>query len=131
MNPDLKGKVLKHLSTKAYGNKMDEIAAILDSPTAAETASVTLFFGVTATRDMEIVEALEMDMQRTLMAGHDISWSRPFVRDEDVDITVRVSDVFDRGSNRLCVVETLFATPAGEEIQQQRSTFVLLGGAAA
>ena len=129
MKPELKGTVLKTCTTKAFANKMAELEATLGTESAAETARIALFFGVTIGRDLEIPDLMGIVMDRSLMSGHEIVWVRPFEPDEDVVVTVTLKDVFDKGDNRFSVVESLFETPSGEEIQRQFSTFVMLGGA--
>lgn len=130
MKPELKGQVLKTLRTTAAANRIAELAQLLGTESGEQTARVALFLGVTIGRDFEIVEKMGIDMQRTLMAGHEIKWSRLFEPDEEVVATVRLQDVFDKGDRRFSVVETLFETPSGEEIQRQYSTYVMFGAAA-
>jgi acyl dehydratase len=129
MIPELKGKVLKTHKTRAYAAYMKDLEATLGTPTAAETARVALFFGVTIARDFDVLEKMGMVLNETLMGGHEIAWARPFEPDEEVEVTVTLADVQDRGKNRIAVIESLFQTPGGEEIQRQYSTFVHLGGA--
>jgi len=129
MKPELKGTVLKTHRTRAYANKIAELAQTLGTPTAEETARIALFFGVTIARDFEITEKMGLVIERALMAGHEIRWNRPFEPDEEVVVTVTLSDVQDKGPNRMAVVESRFETPGGDEIQTQLSTFILLGGA--
>jgi len=64
-------------------------------------------------------------MAKTLMAGHELEWNRPFEPDEDVDITVTLDDVFDKDGKRFSILKAVYATPDGEEIQTQRSTFLM------
>lgn len=125
MKPELAGQVLKTLRTRAYAARMAELEQTLGTESAAETARVALFFGVTVGRDLDIPEKMGLVMDRSLMAGHEIAWTRPFEPDEEVDVTVTLKDVDDKGDKRVATVETLFATPAGEEIQRQTSTFVM------
>ena len=129
MIPELKGKVLKTHKTRAYAARMDDLAATLGTPTAAQTARVALFFGVTIGRDFDVLEKMGMVLNETLMGGHEITWTRPFEPDEEVEVTVTLADVQDRGKNRIAVIESRFQTPGGEEIQCQYSTFVHIGGA--
>ena len=129
MKPELKGKVLKTLHTKAYANKMAELEQTLGTSSAAETARIALFFGVTIGRDLEIPDKFGLVMDRSLMGGHEIRWNRPFEPDEDIVVTVTLEDVYDKGDNRFSVVMSRFDTPGGEEIQRQYSTFVMRGAA--
>ncbi|MGE0737266.1 MAG: hypothetical protein AB7P50_21205 [Alphaproteobacteria bacterium] len=117
--------MLKSMRTKAHAAKIAELEQTLGTASAAETARVALFFGATIGRDLEIPDKIGIVMDRSLMAGHEIMWNRPFVPDEDVVVTVTLLDVFDKGTNRFAVVESRFDTPSGEEIQRQHSTFVM------
>ena len=124
MRPELVGQVLKQTRVRASAARMEDLAQTLGTDTAMDTARVALFFGVTITRDMEIVEKMGMVMDRALMAGHELQWTRPFEPDEEVDVTVTMKSLEDKGDKDIGVVEALFATPGGEEIQRQLSTFV-------
>jgi len=124
MKPELKGTRLKTIRTRAHAVKMAELEKTLGTASAPETARVALFFGVTATGDLEIVEQIGLDLERGLLGGHEIRWQRPFEPDEEVVIDISLDDVYDKGKNRFAVVASVFSTPAGEEIQRQYSTFI-------
>lgn len=126
---ELKGQVLKKVHTKAAANRIAELAQLLGTKSGEQTARVALFLGITISRDFEIVEKLGIDMERTLMAGHEIQWVRPFEPDEEVVVTVKLHDVFDKEHRRFSVVETIIETPSGEEIQRQFSTYVMFAAA--
>jgi len=130
MIPERKGTVLKTHRTRAYASRMADLEATLGTATAAETARVALFFGVTIGRDFDVLEKMGMVLDETLMGGHEITWTRPFEPDEEVVVTVTLADVLDKGKNRIAVIESRFDAPDGQEIQRQYSTFVHLGGAA-
>lgn len=125
MKPELVGQVLKRVSTKAHANKMAELEQMLGTESAAETARIALFFGMTIGRDLELPDMIGIQMDKSLLAGHDLHWTRPFEPDEDVDVTVSLKDVTEKGGKTFATVETLFETPSGEEIQRQNSTFVM------
>lgn len=125
MKPELKGQVVYQTKTRAYQSRMEDLEATLGTPNAAETARIALFFGATASRDLSIMETIGVDMSRTLMAGHEMDWNRPFEPDEDVDVTVTLDDVFDKDGKRFSVLKADYATPAGELIQSQKSTFLM------
>lgn len=129
MKTELKGQVLKTHHTRASADRMAELEQLLGTESAKQTARIALFLGVTVTRDFEIVDKMGIDMERTLMAGHDLEWKRPFEPDEPVVATVVLKDVFDKGDRRFSVVETVFETPQGEEIQRQNSTYVMFNAA--
>ena len=123
MKPDLKGSHLKTIQTRAHAAKIAELAKILGTETAEETARVALFFGVTASWDLTIPNMIGADMEKVLMAGHELRWERPFEPDEEVVIDISLDDVFDKGDRRFAIVRSVFSTPAGDLIQEQRSTF--------
>lgn len=125
MKPELKGKIVHRSRTRAYRARMDDLEATLGTPSAAETARVAIFFGATAGRDLSIMDDIGVDMAKTLMAGHELEWNRPFEPDEDVDVTVTLEDVFDKDGKRFSILKAVYATPDGEEIQTQRSTFLM------
>jgi len=125
MKPELKGQVIHQARTRAYRSRMEDLEATLGTPSAAETARVAIFFGATATRDLSLMDAIGVDMAKTLMAGHELEWSRPFEPDEDIDVTVTLDDVFDKDGKRFSILKSVYATPDGEEIQTQKSTFLM------
>lgn len=125
MKPELKGQVVQQSRTRAYRARMEDLAATLGTPSAAETARVAIFFGAVAGRDLAIMDAIGVDMAKTLMAGHELDWKRPFEPDEAVEITVTLDDVFDKDGKRFAILKAVFATPDGEEIQTQKSTFLM------
>jgi hypothetical protein len=118
------GKVLKKTRTKAHANRMAEVEQLLGTPQAAQAARIALFFGFTIGRDLELPNACGMDLERTLMLSHEMRWNRPFRPDEDVDVTVSLTEIIDKPDREIAIVETVFETPAKEEIQRQYSTFV-------
>ncbi len=124
MNTELVGQVLKRVRTKAYASRMAELAQLLGTPSAAETARIAIFFGFTIGRDLELPRVTGMVMERSLMMGHEMHWTRPFFPDEEVEVTVTLKNVIDKPDREIAVVETIFDTPAGAEIQRQCSTFV-------
>lgn len=124
MNRELIGQTLKTVRTKAHAAWLRDLERVLGTPSAAETARIALFFGFTIGRDLELPQRVGMVMERTLMLGHDISWKRPFEPDEEVDVTVILDEIQDKPDREIAIVDSIFSTPAGEEIQRQRSTFV-------
>ena len=111
------------MSTKAHAIKITELARILGTETAEETARVCLFFGTTLNGDLEVPLKMGAVMDQVLMVGHELNWSRLFEPDEPVEVEVTLDDVFDKGDRRFAVVKSVYASPAGEEIQTQISTF--------
>lgn len=125
MKLELKGQIVHQSRTRACRSRMEDLEATLGTPSAAETARVAIFFGAVANRDLSIMDAIGVNMAKTLMAGHELEWNRPFEPDEDVDITVTLDDVFDKDGKRFSILKAVYATPDGEEIQTQRSTFLM------
>lgn len=125
MKQELVGQVLKKVSTKAHANRIEELEQLLGTDSAKDTARIALFFGMTIGRDLELPDKIGLKMDKSLLAGHDLHWTRPFEPDEPVEVTVSLKDVTEKGDKTFATVETLFETPAGEEIQRQHSTFIM------
>ena len=125
MRQDLKNQVLLRVSIKAHKVKLDELEQALGAtPTAARTASVGLFFGPTVVGYRRFVDTINLDLDRALLGGHEVTWVRPFVSDEPVQAVMTMVDHSLKGSMEFGVFETTFSTPAGELIQTQRTTFI-------
>jgi hypothetical protein len=103
---------------------MDELRQLLGSNASNDAVRLSVFFGLTIGRDLELPRLVGMVMDRTLMLGHEVSWSRPFEPDEEVDVAVVLSDIQDKPDREIATVESVFTTPSGVEIQRQKSTFV-------
>lgn len=124
MNGSLKGKTLARVDTRAHAVKIDELASLLGTPTAAQTARLNPFFGPTVVGEAKFVEALGLNLDRALLGGHVIEFHRPFVPDEPVHVEMRLADYSEKNGMQFGTVETRFATPRGEEIQLQLTTFI-------
>ena len=121
---DLKGQALFTLQRTVDPQKLHEVATALDSATAAETATLVPFFGVTVGGEERIVEALQLDLARSLMAGISYEWVRPFRAQESVVVEVSVEDFYEKSGMQFVVILIRFADESGETIQMQRATFV-------
>jgi hypothetical protein len=124
MKAEMKGQTLLTLDTKAHAVKLAEMEALLGTPTARETARLALFFGPTVAGEARFVEAVGLNLDRALLGGHEIAARRPFVPDEPVRIEMKLADCSEKNGMQFGTIETRFATPAGEEIQTQRTTFI-------
>ncbi|MDO8770921.1 MAG: hypothetical protein Q7K57_19870 [Burkholderiaceae bacterium] len=125
MQQDLKNKVLLQASLQVHQVKLDELEQALGAtPTAARTAAVGLFFGPTVVGYRRFVDAINLDLDRALLGGHEVTWTRPFVGDEPVEACMTMVDHSIKGGMEFGVFETTFSTPAGELIQTQRTTFI-------
>ena len=124
MNGNLKGQVLVSTETRAHAVKIAELEALLDTPSAGVTARLMPFFGPTVVGEARFVEALGLNLDRALLGGHELSFRRPFVPDEAVNVEMRLADYSEKNGMQFGTVETRFSTPAGEEIQVQRTTFI-------
>ena len=113
MNGSLKGKILATLETRAHAVKIAELEALLGTPNAAQTARLNLFFGPTVIGESNFVKTLELNLDRALLGGHEITFHRAFVPDEHL-----------KNCMHFGTIETRFATPYGEEIQVQTTTFI-------
>ena len=124
MNPSLKGQTLLHITRPVDPGKLDEVAVALDSATGCETARLVLFFGPSLQGEGYVVERLQIDTARALLAGIGYEWTRPFAPGETVDVQMLVEDIYEKGSNQFAVVATEFRDSDGGLIQRQRATFV-------
>lgn len=124
MNAEMKGKTLIALRTRAHAVKIDELASLLGTPSAAVTARVLPFFGPTVAGEAAFVEALGLRLDRALLGSHEVEFDRPFVPDEPLDVQMVLADVSEKNGMQFGTIETRFLTPRGEEIQVQRTTFI-------
>lgn len=125
MRGDRKGQKLLGVTVKAHAVKMEELARALgDTPSAAETARIGLFFGPTIVGEQKLVEAIGLDLGRALLGGHEIAWTRPFDADEPVHAEMTMVEHTEKNGMEIGVLETRFTTPSGEPIQTQRTTFI-------
>ena len=125
MKSDLIGQVLVSASLRAHAVKLLELEQSLGaSPTAARTAAVGLFFGPTVVGYRRFVDAIDLDLDRALLGGHELQWERPFEPDEPVEVSLIMVDHSTKGGMEFGVFETRFCTPAGALIQTQRTTFI-------
>jgi hypothetical protein len=124
MNGSLKGKILAKLETRAHAVKIAELEALLGTPNAAQTARLNLFFGPTVIGESNFVKTLELNLDRALLGGHEITFHRAFVPDEHLHVEMRLADYSEKNGMQFGTIETRFATPYGEEIQVQTTTFI-------
>jgi hypothetical protein len=124
MNGAMKGKVLVKTQTRAHAVKIEELAALLGTPSAEQTARLVPFFGPTVVGEAKFVAALGLNLDRALLGGHAIEFQRPFVPDEAVEVEMRLADFSEKNGMQFGTIETRFTTPFGEEIQLQTTTFI-------
>jgi acyl dehydratase len=124
VNLDSKGRVVFEGALQAHSNKLTELQAAIGTPSAAETASLVLWFGATIGGDERLVETLGMDLSRALLSGHRYEWHRPFRPDEAVTARLVIEDVFDKGNNQFAVLMAEFRDADGDLIQTQHTTFI-------
>jgi hypothetical protein len=124
MKGELQGKVLLTTQAKAHGVKLDEIEALLQTPTARDAARIGLFFGPSVAGYLAFVDAIGLDLNRALLIGHEIDWTRPFKDDEPLSIELKLAEYSEKDGREIGTVETRFSTPQGELVQTQRTTFM-------
>ncbi len=125
MRAAAKGEVLIRANLVAHRVKLEELARALGgTPTAPTTAAIGLFFGPTIAGEKAFVDAIKLDLTRALLGGHEVSWSRPFRADERIVATLEMVSHSEKSGMEIGVFETKFATPSGESIQVQRTTFI-------
>ena len=125
MRSDIKGREILKADVVAHRVKLLEVAhALGDTSTADASASVGLFFGPTVVGYRQFVDAVDLDLTRALLGGHEIAWTRPFEPDEPVVAAMTMTEHSERNGMEIAVFETRFTTPDGEPIQTQRTTFI-------
>lgn len=109
--------------------KLTELTNAIGTASAKETATLVPWFGPTLAGDARLVEVLDLDFSRALLAGHVYEWSRPFRPGEEVQARLVVDDVYTKGNNEFAVVKAEFRDAAGDIVQSQRTTFIERGAA--
>ena len=127
MDTSLKGQTLFELNRVVDPGKLDELAAAIDSPTAAETATLVPFFGPSLSGEAFVRDRLAIDTSRALLGGISYEWCRPFASGETVDVRLLVEDIYEKNGTQFAVVATEFRDPVGGLIQRQRATFIERG----
>ena len=127
MDLTAKGRTIVEGERTVEPVKLEELALAIGTNTAAETATLVPFFGATVAGDAKLVEALDVDLARLLLAGHAWQWERPFVPGETVGVHLYVEDVFTKGDNSFAVVVSEFRGAEGDLVQVQRTTFIERG----
>jgi hypothetical protein len=119
------GDTLLKASLVAHPVKLDELAQALgNTPTARDTARLGLFFGPTVVGYRNFVDAIQLDLERALLGGHETRWIRPFEPGENVQAEMKMVDYQEKNGMEIGVFETSFSTPDGRPIQVQRTTFI-------
>jgi len=121
---DSKGRTVCEADLRLEPIKLAELEAAIGTPTASATASLVPWFGATIGGDERLVEVLGMDLSRALLSGHRYEWSRPFEAGELVRASLRVVDVYEKGTNQFAVLVAEFRDSTGELIQSQQTTFI-------
>ena len=129
MRSDVVGDVVFEATLRVEPVKLAELAAAVGTDSAEDTARLVPWFGVTVGGDQLLVDALEMDLGRALLAGHRYEWHRPFESGEAITARVVVESVHTKGSNDFAVLRTEFRDQSGELAQTQTTTFIERGAA--
>jgi len=125
MQSNRKGQVLLKVNLVAHSVKLEEVAhALGDTPTASQTAAIGLFFGPTVVGYRNFVDSIGLDLERALLGGHEVTWSRAFRPDEALVAEMSMVDYSEKNGMEIGVIETRFSTPGGELVQSQRTTFI-------
>jgi hypothetical protein len=125
MRQDILDKEVLQTTLVAHAVKLEELAhALGDTPSAATTARIGLFFGPTVCGYRAFVNAVDLDLDRALLGGHEIRWSRPFDADEPLSARMVMTEHSLKNGMEFGVFETSFRTPGGELVQTQRTTFI-------
>lgn len=129
MDPQARGATLIDTEIVASKDKVADFCRAVSSPTAAQTATLALFFGPTVGSESTLVEGIDLDLSRALLGTLSYTWQRPFVPGERVRVQVTFEDVYDRGDNQFGVVVAEFRDQADQLVQRQSATFIERGGA--
>lgn len=122
---EIKGQEILKADVVAHRIKLEEVAhALGDTPTAAASAAIGLFFGPTVVGYRKFVDTVDLDLTRALLGGHEISWHRPFEPDEPVVAAMTMVEHSEKNGMEFATFETRFTTPGGDPIQTQRTTFI-------
>lgn len=124
MNGNLKGQVLVRTRTRAHAVKIAELADLLGTESGGDTARLVPFFGPTVVGEARFVQALGLNLDRALLGGHAIDIERAFEPDEPVEVEMRLADYSEKNGMQFGTIETRFATPGGQTIQVQTTTFI-------
>ena len=127
MDLESKGRVVHQAELRVEPVKLAELVAAIGTPTAAESASLVVWFGATMGGDAVLVKALDMDLTRAMLSGHRYDWVRPFRAGESVLAELIVEDVYAKGTNHFAVLRAEFRDGDGALIQTQHTTFIERG----
>jgi len=119
-----KGELVYEGDLRVEPLKLAELEAAIGTPTSGATASLVAWFGATIGGDERLVEALGMDLRRALLSGHRYEWQRPFRAGETVHASLKIADVYEKGTNQFAVLIAEFRDSADELIQSQHTTFI-------
>lgn len=127
MNSSSKGKTVAEVSREVTSAHLEAVAAALGTPTAADTARVVPWFGPTVAGEQQLLDVLELDLSRALLAGQSYQWTRSLEVGETVAIKVVIDDVYEKGDNTFGIVKTEIRDASGDVVQEQRTTFIERG----
>ena len=127
MRKDAVGEVVHEATMRVEPVKLAELTAAIGTESASETARIVPWFGVTIGGDQRLVDTLDMDLSRALLAGHRYDWHRPVEPGEEIQARVTVDQVFSKGDNDFAVLTTEFRDAANELVQTQTTTFIERG----
>lgn len=129
MKTGLKGQALFTVQRTVDSQKLNEVAAALDSASGAATASLVPFFGPTVGGEERFVACLGLDLTRSLLGGLSYEWVRPFREHESVTAELSVEDFYEKAGMQFVVVLISFVDDTGQPIHTQRATFIERGAA--
>ncbi len=127
MNPSSKGRTVVDVTREVTSAHLRDVASAIGTESATETARLVPWFGPTAEGEQRLLDVLELDLSRALLAGQSYTWTRPFQAGETVSLKVVIDDVYDKGSNTFGIVKTEIRDAGGDLVQEQRTTFIERG----
>lgn len=127
MRKEAVGEVVHEATLRVEPVKLAEMAIAIGTDSASETATLVPWFGVTVGGERLLVDSLDMDLGRALLAGHSYQWVRPFEPGEQINARIVVEQIFTKGDNEFAVLVTQFRDGDGDLVQSQTTTFIERG----
>lgn len=127
MNPSAKGKQVAQVTRWVEDDHLAAVAEAIGTASAKQTATLVTWFGPTVEGEQQLLDVLQLDLSRALLAGQSYEWVRPLEGGETVAISVVIEDVFEKGDNTFGIVKTEIRDENGQIVQQQRTTFIERG----
>jgi acyl dehydratase len=124
MRSEAKGQILADEEVTVHEDIIAALTRALDTSSARATATLVPFFGATLGGEALVIDGLELDLSRSMLAGLGYEWTRPFQVGETVRARISIEDVYTKGNNQFGVVIAEFTDTDGGTVQRQSITFI-------